>query len=238
MHIGCLMIHGFTGSPYEIEPLTTYLKEKTAWDIRVPILPGHGAEENLEEATYEDWLYSCEEVLQDLLEVNEYVYVIGFSMGGMIAAYLTAIYPVDKVVLLAPAGKVFSLRQLTIDFGEVIADRFRGTLHENQLYTHYKSKVQTSSMKANIEFLRLVKYTRTYLKSITTPLFMAHGKLDSIVPVNTLHYLHKEIPSKEKEVVIFERSRHLICLGQDQHILNEMVLQFLTQPSELHYYLN
>lgn len=230
MHIGCLMIHGFTGSPYEIEPLSDYLKEKTAWDIRVPILPGHGAEEDLEETTHEDWLYSCEKILQSLLEENEYVYVIGFSMGGMIAAYLAATYPVDKIVLLAPAGKVFSLRQLTIDFGEVIADRFRGKLHENKLYAHYKSKVQKSSIKSNIEFVKLVKYARTYLNTITTPLFMAHGKLDSIVPVRTLHYLHKEIPSENKEVVIFERSRHLICLGQDQHILNEMVLKFLTEP--------
>ena len=34
--IGCLCIHGFTGGPYEIEPLTTFLEEKTDWLISVP----------------------------------------------------------------------------------------------------------------------------------------------------------------------------------------------------------
>ncbi|KPD00014.1 hypothetical protein LR69_01687 [Geobacillus sp. BCO2] len=39
--IGCLCIHGFTGSPEEVAPLADYLRERTDWVIETPTLPGH-----------------------------------------------------------------------------------------------------------------------------------------------------------------------------------------------------
>lgn len=229
MKVGCLMLHGFTGGTYELGPLAYYLEQHTSWDIRIPTLPGHGEECDVGETTYEEWIYAAEEALQELLEENDVVYIIGFSMGGMIAAYLTATYPVEKIVMLAPAGKVLSVRQLTVDVGEVVADGFRGKLHENILFEHYKTKLRTVPAKASIEFLKLMRKTRPYLREISVPVFIAHGRLDGIVPVQTVHYLQKEISSAPKQIVVFDRSKHLICLGEDQHILNDMVYHFLTK---------
>ncbi|NQD52654.1 carboxylesterase, partial [Bacillus altitudinis] len=42
--IGCLCIHGFTGAPYEVEPLAEYLKQTTDWTVQSVTLPGHGEE--------------------------------------------------------------------------------------------------------------------------------------------------------------------------------------------------
>lgn len=44
--IGCLIIHGYTGGPYEVDPLRVYLQKRTNWKIVVPVLEGHG--ENLD----------------------------------------------------------------------------------------------------------------------------------------------------------------------------------------------
>lgn len=228
MSTGCLMLHGFTGGTYEVGPLAYYLHEHTTWDIRLPTLPGHEKGAHLDEVTHEEWLAVAETTLQDLLEKNEVVHIIGFSMGGMIAAYLAATYPIGKVVLLAPAGKFLSVRQLTVDVTDVVADGFRGRLNENVVYEHYKAKLRTVPAKAGIEFLKLQRYTRPYLKELTKPVFIAHGRQDTIVPVQTVYYLEKEIPAKMKHVVIFDCSRHLLCLGEDQHVLIRMVYKFLT----------
>src|SRR5699024_10116542 len=115
----------------EVEPLATYLHQQTDWDIKVPTLPGHGETLALGNVTHDKWLQAAEDALQSLKEKYTQVYLIGFSMGGMIAAYLAAKFKVDKLVLLAPAGKIFSLKQLTLDFGELITDRIKGTLHDN-----------------------------------------------------------------------------------------------------------
>lgn len=63
-------------------------------------------------------------------------------------------------------------------------------------------------------------------------MLIAQGQMDSLVPYKTAYYLDKEIPAKWKEVVFFERSRHLICLGSDKDALNRIVYEFLERPVE------
>jgi len=62
--------------------------------------------------------------------------------------------------------------------------------------------------------------------------FIAQGSKDGIVPYKSAYSIEKEIGSVDKEVVIFEESDHLICLGDNQQVLNEMILDFLRQESE------
>jgi carboxylesterase len=227
---GCLVIHGFTGGPHELEPLTAYLKDQTDWHITVPTLPGHGVNLALENVTYKSWIETAEASLKQLKEKYDEIYIIGFSMGGMIAAYLAAKYKVDKLVLLATAGKYLSFKQISVDIGTVIKDGLTGKLGENKLYLHYKRKLGSVPLKANLEFLKLVKQTRKYLRNVESPVLIAQGQLDSMVPYKTAYYLDKEISSERKEVVFFERSRHLICLGNDKDTLNKMVFEFLEKP--------
>jgi len=228
--IGCLMIHGFTGGPYEISPLAKYLDDRTNWEIEVPTLPGHGINLDLRDISHENWIDAAEKSLQNLIQKCDEIYLIGFSMGGMIASYLAAKYEVEKLVLLATAGKYLSFKQIGLDMGEILADGIKGELDSNKLYLHYKNKTGHVPFKANIEFMKLVKFTRRYLKKVKTPVLIAQGQQDGMVPYKTAYYLDKEITSEQKEVVFFERSKHLICLGDDKDTLNTMVLEFLEKP--------
>ncbi|MEC5424689.1 alpha/beta fold hydrolase [Virgibacillus sp. C22-A2] len=230
--IGCLVIHGYTGGPYEVDPLANFLKENTNWHIEVPTLPGHGRQLNLKDVSHKKWITAAESSLKQLKNKYDEIYLIGFSMGGMIAAYLAAKYKVDKLVLLAPSGKYLSFKQLSIDAAGMLADGVNGNLKKNKLYIHYKKKVGSVPFTANLEFLKLVKFTRRYLKKIDSPVLIAQGQQDGMVPFKTAYYLNKEISSKRKEVVFFERSRHLICLGDDRDTLNTMVYNFLMKPKE------
>lgn len=227
--IGCLVIHGYTGGPHEIMPLTNFLKAHTNWKIHVPTLPGHGENLNLEDTSHQKWLAAAEDALQKLNQQCDEIFVIGFSMGGMIAAYLAAKYKVHKLVLLAPSRRYISLRKMTIEIGEVIVDHFRGELDRNEFYLNYKRKRDDVPLSANIEFLKLVNYTKSYLKELTAPVLIAHGRKDSIVPVSTVHSLDREIASEQKQIVLLDRSTHLLCLGEDKHILNDIVYSFLTE---------
>lgn len=226
---GCLIIHGYTGSPYEVGPLAEYLKEHTDWLIDVPTLPGHGSELDLENVSHQNWLEAAEHSLTQLKMKTDTVYLIGFSMGGMIAAYLASKHNVDKLVLLAASGKYLSVRQIARDVKGVLSDGFKGKLKENNLYLHYKRKWGTVPFKANIEFLKLVRFTRRYLNKVKAPVMIAHGQQDMMVPYKTGYYLEKEMTSDQKEVVFFEKSRHLICLGDDNVTLNRLVYEFLTK---------
>src|SRR5699024_378650 len=225
----CLIIHGFTGGPYEVEPLHKYLLRNTDWRVEVPVLSGHGEPLELDEVSHEAWLQETEEVLKELRSTCNEIYVIGFSMGGMIASYLAANYEVDKLVLLSTARKYLSFKYMSLYVADVISDGFKGQLDENEIYTHYKSKLGVVPFKANVEFMKLVNETKRYLEDITSTVFIAQGQKDGIVPYTAAYSLEKEIGSDHKEVVIFEQSNHMICLGEDKNVLNQMILQFLTE---------
>src|SRR5690625_4989000 len=148
--IGCLMIHGFTGGPHEVKPLHDYLRKHTDWQISLPILSGHGEALHLDEVSYDMWLKEAEEALLELKQSCDKVYVIGFSMGGMIAAYLAAHFDIDKLVLLATARRYLSFKYLSYYVADVVSDGFKGQLDENEIFTHYKSKIGAVPFNTNV----------------------------------------------------------------------------------------
>ncbi|HYP19346.1 MAG TPA: carboxylesterase, partial [Chloroflexia bacterium] len=59
--IGCLLVHGFSGSPPEMRGLGTFLAEQGA-RVEGVRLAGHGTEpEELKGLTWGDWLSSAED---------------------------------------------------------------------------------------------------------------------------------------------------------------------------------
>lgn len=234
--VGCLCIHGFTGGPYEVSPLADYLKNHTDWQVEVISLPGHGETLHLKNADHEEWIQAAEEAMKRLHEQCDKVYLIGFSMGGMIASYLAAKYPKSsKLVLLSASGKYLNYKQMIKEWIELAGAGLRGEWKSNFLFQQYKRKLKPGVVpfKALIEFRKCVNFTRPYLHEVHCPVLIAQGKQDSMVPFKTAHYLESEIPA-ETEVLFFERSKHLICLGEDKEKVIQSVFSFLTEKENHH----
>lgn len=230
--IGCLCIHGFTGGPYEVEPLAQHLKRTTNWDIRVPTLPGHGETLSLTDVRFEEWIDHVEEELVDLLNKTDKVYVIGFSMGGLIAAYLTTKYEVSKLVLLSAAAYYMNPGQMLADIKQMIRDGVRGSLAENELFKRYKKKIKETPFRATVQFRKLVRFVKPLLNQVQVPTLIIQGEQDGIVPVKSAHYLHEVIPAKEKELCFLPMSKHHVCYGDDFLILIDQIESFLQSKNE------
>ncbi|WP_210367145.1 alpha/beta fold hydrolase [Bacillus sp. REN3] len=226
--IGCLLIHGFTGSPYEVEPLAHFLKERTDWKITVPTLPGHGDQLSLKGIRYGQWIDHAERELQALLQECDTVYVIGFSMGGLIASYLASKYPVKKLVLLSAAAYYVNPKQLFADIKEMARDSFRGKLKENELYLRYKRKIKETPMAATLQFRRLVNQIRPILHEVKVPTLIAQGESDGIVPPKSAEYLYQQIGATQKRLLYYKKSKHLICHCNEKDQLFQAVHDFLT----------
>lgn len=225
--IGCLCIHGFTGAPYEVEPLVEYLKNRTDWVFRVPTLPGHGETLRLKGVHYQEWIRHAEEELKELLEICDEVYVVGFSMGGLIASFLAAHYPVDKLILLSAAAYYIHPKQLAADVKMFIKDIFTGSIRNNELFLRYKRKITETPLAATLEFRRLVTYIRPMLHQVNVPTFIAQGESDGIVPPKSAEYLYRTIGAKEKKIIYIKESKHHICHCGERTVLFSQVLDFL-----------
>lgn len=109
-----LLLHGFTGSPWEVRPLGESLAKAgfRALGIR---LPGHGlTPEAMLGITWRDWERAAFDGLAEL-QHHRQVFVAGLSMGALLAIILAAREPerVRAVALLAPAVR-FRSRTLAL----------------------------------------------------------------------------------------------------------------------------
>lgn len=227
MSVGCLCLHGYTGSPEEVQPLVDFMKKRTDWEFANPTLPGHGEELDLVGHYYQEWIATAELALLDLQKRNDTIFIIGFSMGGMISAYLAAKYRVNRLVLLSAAGKYVSLPQMCKDVIEIGVDAWKGMLASNELFLRYQKKLKQTYWFSTLEFMKCVQFTRPYLRLVTCPVLIIQGERDGMVPREAALFLDQEIPAEEKELVFLKHSKHLICHGDDKDELCHKVLKFL-----------
>lgn len=226
MMIGCLCIHGFTGSPEEVAPLADYLRERTDWMIETPTLPGHGSELQLKGITYDQWIAAAEQAFLALHRRCRTVYVIGFSMGGVIAVYLAEKYPVAKLVLLSAAFYYVNPRQLWRDIREMFANGWKGA-REHPLFLRYRNKMMATPFSAVREFRKLVRDVRPRLPRVAAPALIVQGEKDGIVPLKSAYYLYEQIGSAEKKLLLLPNSFHHVCHSIDRHVLFAEVETFL-----------
>lgn len=226
--IGCLCIHGFTGAPYEVEPLADYLKNMhPEWVFRIPTLPGHGETLSLRGIKFNEWIACAEREYLELASQCEKVYVIGFSMGGLIAGYLAANYKVDKLVLLSAAAYYLNPKQMAAELKEMARDLVNGNLEENELFLRYKRKITETPLSSALQFRKLVSFIRPQLTLIKSPTFIAQGESDGLVPPKSAEFLYESIPAEQKQLAYIKESAHHICHCRERAALFSQVDNFL-----------
>ncbi len=146
----CLLLHGFTGGPFEVEPLADYLRH-AGWECIVPTLPGHGGDlSRLRGVKWGEWLdCAVMEAEKKLTEQYGGFNLVGFSMGGLISAYLANRYPVKRLVLLSTAVVFFSPGRLAKDIRYRISQRDWRTLRKKN---YHSDRLRSAVCEACLEF--------------------------------------------------------------------------------------
>lgn len=99
--VACLLVHGFTGSPYHMRPFAERLSAQGVY-VDAPLLPGHGTSvEDMTRTSFPDWVAGAEAAYLGLAARHRRSFVLGFSMGGLIALMLAARHHVDGAVVVS-----------------------------------------------------------------------------------------------------------------------------------------
>ncbi len=100
----CLLLHGFTGSPWDMRPLGEALAAQ-GMKVKAICLPGHGQTPSaMERVTFLDWERAADEALLSLSSARR-CFVAGLSVGALLGTLLAARRPryVQGLALIAPA---------------------------------------------------------------------------------------------------------------------------------------
>ena len=222
-----LLIHGFAGGCYDYGDFGNDLEPYKKFDVYTFTLPGHD-KQIINKIKREEWIKASEKEIEKIIEKGyKEIYVIGQSMGGIIATHLASKYKeIKKLVLAAPAFKYFSFKEDKLDIIESIKKIPNLFKHyDKDLVISRITKVPPQTIK---EFIKLAKEHLPNVKKIDIPTLILHGNNDEIVPVESVNYVYDNIASKSVTLVNFKSLTHDLFINNRYEEVKKIIISFLT----------
>ena len=174
-----LIIHGFAGGTYDEEFLANYLEKDWKFDVYSFTLPSH-EKRKISSVKYEDWIKSCEHMIDRLTSYGyRTIYIVGHSMGGILATYIANKYPcVKKLVLVAPAFECFARD----NYGAIDTIKSGIRLIQENETEEVIARFRKISVSSISEFNKLRKKYKDEYLNIKIPTLILQGDNDTVVP--------------------------------------------------------
>ena len=233
-----LLVHGFTGSPWEVRPLGEALAAR-GYHVHAPLLPGHGSTpEAMLWVTWREWLAAAEDALAQLSRF-EHVVVSGLSMGALLGTLLAARHPsrVAGLALMAPVVQVkrggarvlralrrFPLRGLvpewvTKDSTDVELDAVRA---DAPLMPRYP-------LARVLDLFTLQDLVSDALEDVRCPSVVLAARNDHVVDFEAVTAFQSRLP--RSRLVTLQRGFHIIPRDTDRAVAITEVAEFFDRVS-------
>jgi len=232
---GCLLVHGFTGTPKEMRMLADSLALE-GYTILAPRLFGHATTPaDMARARCNDWIASVEDGLNLLKGCTERQFVMGLSMGGILSLIAAARFDVAAAVTFSapsalpgdPRAKLLPLigrLNLRIKKGEPDWRNLEAASNHVD-YPYYPSR-------AIIELDRLINEMQGELTNIKIPVLLVQSRADKGIPAESLDTLYEKIPSKDKSKFWVQDSGHVIIREPEREFIFTEVKSFMRRVLE------
>lgn len=220
-----LLIHGFAGSIYDYGELPNDLELINNYKVFTYTLPGHN-KVIINDVTKDDWIKSSEYQIEKIINAGyKEIYIIGHSMGGVIASYLASKYKeVKKLVLASPAFQYFKFENNKIDILEsikIVPNVFKNYDKEEIISRIFKVPISTVK-----EFMLLVETHHNDIKNIECPTLIIHGNKDEIVPVTAVNYVYDNIKSNSVTLIEINNLTHDLFINDRYQEVKDLIIAF------------
>lgn len=233
--IGCLILHGFTGTPQNVRPLADYLARR-GLAVSVPRIPGHGTSvADLDATGPEDWLRAADQALSDLRQRCTAVFVAGISLGGTYTVELARRHDdlAGIIVMSAPILDMEALAPVVADpqrpatipapwatVGVLTTDIGAGGICYSEM-----------PLNALERGMGLITTVRDALPDITAPVLLIYGDADTVVDKTNGPYVMQHIGSTDKRLLTLPDSAHEVTLDNDRERIMVEVYDFIQARS-------
>lgn len=158
-----------------------------------------------------DWLKKAIEVVKSIDFMECQVTILGFSMGGVIASYLSDKFPIHKLILIAPSFKVYGVKQVLSYCSDF---KFKeGAKPE----INDRDKVL---LEYSIEFAKLINMLRPYQKKISVPVLIIQGSADDVVPPIISKQTYHKVKHIQKRLYLIPEGPHELL--EDERVGKEV----------------
>lgn len=218
-----LLLHGFTGSPWEVRPLGESLAAR-GYRVLAPKLPGHGTSpEAMLYVRHTDWEREVERALEEL-SASGPVLVAGLSMGALLSLLLAARFPnrVKALALMAPALKLRSRGARVLEalkvferhpFDEVWVRKYASDVEDDE--ARRSAPVLPKYPAARLrDMFALQGLAEKAISQVACPSLVLVAENDHVIDVAAASALPKRL--KRSRLVSFQRGFHLMPRDVDR----------------------
>ena len=225
---GVLLLHGLSSSLATVAGLVPHLRD-AGYVFRMPVLRGHGATpEALHGVRARDWIDDAASALDDLLAEVDQAFVVGVSMGGLVALTLAMEHPerLAGVVTLAAALRfVDPLAPFSPYLGWA---RPRVPVpgaepDEGYVATSY-SWIPVKSFE---EVYLLGRTVESRLDAVQAPLLAVGAERDRVVRPECARIIAERAGSSSKQLRMFAQSGHEMLQSREKDAVMATVMEFL-----------
>lgn len=221
-NIGVLLIHGFAGSREEIRVLGEDLEDK-GYPVSMPVLTGHEeTREVLGKSTCAQWIDSADRAFREMQATCSQVVVVGFSMGGLIAANLYQRHRFAALVTINTPIYYWDIRQIIHNLS-----------HDFKGYAKYYAQASIDKpLPALLEFQKLLSKTKPLFRAVECPALVIQTLDDDTVRHRSGEWINQAIPAKSK-LVNPQVGGHVVLDSSHAQLVIEEISLFLSTITKL-----
>lgn len=233
--VGCVVSHGFTGSPQSMRFLAGRLARQGGYTVSVPRLPGHGTTpDDMKTTTAQDWTGRIHDEVEALGRRCSAVFVVGLSMGGTLALHSAATFPEIVRGAVAINAPVFlnnpdmAILALNRHAGEFLPG-IGADIKDPEVTELAYDNVPVACIK---HLYALVYVTQGLLPRVTCPLLALQSDEDHVVDPANGPFLMDKAGTADKTLVRLDNSYHVATLDHDKDRIAEETLAFIRRCLE------
>jgi len=231
---GVLLLHGLSGSPFEVRALADYLHLQGMRCLG-PLLAGHGQEPRaLERVGWRDWVWQAGQELEKLRGARR-TFVVGCSMGGLLALAAAQEHPerVDGLALLAPALRLALGPALAgwlarhTALGRFLPPLPKGgsDLRDAEMRL-LNPAMKAVPMAAVGQLQELARHVDRILPGVAAPALVIAGRHDHTVRLSGARRIASRIGSAPARLVVLPDSFHLVGIDVERDLVADEVARF------------
>ncbi|MHA1309650.1 MAG: alpha/beta hydrolase [Candidatus Helarchaeota archaeon] len=229
---GVILIHGGGGgSASDMREMGKYIYEATGMSVFAPLLPGYGTtKEDLYKTKVEDWINALKQWLFDFKNEVDKIFLIGHSMGGILALYLACQFPneVHGVISISTPMKLKGFLLKLVPLFQIFIKYWKTNDIEefqkisNGIWVGYE-KIPLNTLS---KIKKLIRITKANLNQLKSPILIIQGNKDQFVPKSSPNFIYNSVSSTDKSIKWFDTT-HEILFSKIKNELFSTITEFL-----------
>ena len=225
-----VLVHGYTATPGELRLLGDELQQLN-FKVMGVRLPGHGTTvQDLAKTTFRDWCDAVESDIQRARGLADQVTLVGSSMGAGVCLKVATETELDSLVVMSAPMRTFDDRYEDADKFVKQMSYMEKPVRHFDLPKVYSQAYHSYPLQPLVTAFTAIREMEEHeLNRISCPILIMQSKVEKTVCPVSAEIIYDKVSSKDKELVWYEHSGHLLALGPEREKVYQRIEQFLVQ---------